>query len=64
MNSNDGLQVFRTGNPSFARNSVSAFILVFGVFLRIYSHIWPRRGRRGSPRGSTCSRAWGNERGT
>jgi len=38
---------------------VLAFILVFGAFLHVYGRIRPRRGREGSPRGSTCSTAWG-----
>ena len=43
---------------------VSAVILVFGAFLRVYGRIRPRRGRGGSPRGSTCNTAWGNQGGT
>ena len=42
--SNDGLRVFQTGSPSFAQNTVSVFFLIFSAFLRVYGHIWPRRG--------------------
>jgi len=58
--SNNSLWVFQTGSPSFAWNSVSALILVFGTFICIYGHIWPHQGHGGSPRRPTYSRAWEN----
>jgi len=45
----NGLRVFRTGSPSFAQNTVSAFFLVFFVFMAIFGHVEVAGGRLEGP---------------